>query len=255
MTASCAISIVIAVFTLSHFAQLPRSEIVQLLGWYPYPCESLKCLALTAILFAGPFFEKAIIEGRWKSWVTLQPAFNELTTVIGVRNLVFGPISEELMFRSLLVPVFLHSPQSPTTTIFVLPLYFGIAHLHHFYEFLLTHPGTPWQHALIRSIFQFSYTTLFGWYGTFLFIRTRSFVGVTLAHSFCNFMGLPRFWGRVEGPDSATSHDKRRGVGQNTTRLNILWSVAYYIVLVAGAVLFKQNFWSLTESEMRLAVI
>src|ERR1700733_4712855 len=41
-------------------------------------------------------------------------------------------------------------------------------------------------------VFQFAYTTLFGAYCSFLFIRTGSLFPPLIAHSFCNVMGLPQ---------------------------------------------------------------
>src|SRR5689334_16969362 len=83
-------------------------------------------------------------------------------------------------------------------TIFLTPVIFGLAHIHHFYEFRITHPNVPSAAAIARSVLQFSYTTLFGAYATFLFLRTGSLLAATVAHSFCNVMGLPRIWGLVE---------------------------------------------------------
>lgn len=46
---------------------------------------------------------------------------------------------------------------------------------------------------------QFAYTTVFGWYATFLFQRTGTVWAPLVAHILCNFMGLPRL-----GPRSST---------------------------------------------------
>lgn len=66
---------------------------------------------------------------------------------------------------------------------------------------------------------------------------------MVLAHAFCNWLGLPRFWGRV---------DEERGFGEGGDggeRLGVLWSVGYYVLLVGGAVGFYSSLWYLTESE------
>ena len=50
-------------------------------------------------------------------------------------------------------------------------------------------------HELIRfifAVFQFAYTSLFGFYCSYLFIRTGSLFPPLMAHSFCNMMGLPQ---------------------------------------------------------------
>jgi len=45
-----------------------------------------------------------------------------------------GPISEEFIFRSCMVSVCYMANFSNTFMIFVLPLFFGVAHVHHAYE-------------------------------------------------------------------------------------------------------------------------
>lgn len=149
---------------------------------------------------------------------------------------------------------------SPGRIVFVSPLYFGIAHVHHFYEFRLTHPDTPIAAVLLRSIFQFGYTTVFGWFAAFLYLRTGSLPAVILVHSFCNWCGLPRLWGRVElgvpiGPpqmrpkDDAEISPLQVAGGQ----LDISWTVLYYLLLVSGAAGFYYLLWPLTESQLALA--
>jgi prenyl protein peptidase len=163
-----------------------------------------------------------------------------------------GPFTEEVMFRSAIVPLHLLAHVSPGRIVFIAPLYFGIAHVHHFYEFRLTHPDTPALAALLRSLFQFGYTTVFGWYATFVYLRTGSLIAVVVVHSFCNWCGLPRFWGRVEtgysvGPSFTRGKEDADGV-EVDENLGVGWTVAYYLLLVAGAVGFCQALWPLTES-------
>jgi prenyl protein peptidase len=155
------------------------------------------------------------------------------------------------------------SATPPLTTIILTPVIFGLAHVHHLYEFRLTHPRVPLAMALARSVFQFAYTTLFGAYATFLFLRSGSLLAVCGVHAFCNCMGLPQVWGRVEPEveavvevpvmvggdvgegDGLLRRSSRRDVG----RPSILWTVAYYVLLVGGAVMWYRNLWVLTESE------
>lgn len=159
------------------------------------------------------------------------------------------------------MPLFLLSKASLTTLIFGTPVIFGLAHIHHFYEFRLTHPHTPAVAALVRSIFQLSYTTLFGAYATFLYLRTGSLLAVILVHAFCNWMGLPRFWGRVGaieplvGPDNGTDKDRKRDEDKGTTvdgSPHVGWTILYYILLVLGAVGFWRQFWNMTDSSSAL---
>lgn len=252
-------STIATVYILATYAHASRLELLRLLGWYPVRIlEIVKSLLLTALLFLGPLFEKAVIEGRWKNWIRGRTVNETLSSWIGWRNYVAGPVTEEILFRSLLVPLHLLTPLSATQVVFLTPLYFGIAHIHHFYEFILTHPHTPWAPSIIRSLIQFTYTTLFGWYATFVFIRTGNVFAVTLAHTFCNWAGLPRIWGRVEprvaigGPVIRRKEDGATELGKERKH-SLPWSMVYYILLVAGAVCFHQCLWVLTESPGALA--
>lgn len=123
------------------------------------------------------------------------------------------------------------------TTVLVSPLVFGLAHAHHYYEFRTTHPGVPAAAALLRSALQLGYTTLFGAYATFAYLRTGSLAAALAAHVLCNCMGLPRVWGPAAGGRD------RRGAA-----LAPGWSVGYYVLLVAGAVAWWRGLWVLTES-------
>lgn len=179
-----------------------------------------------------------------------------------------GPTTEELIWRSLIIPLHLSAHVSPTTAVFVTPLYFGIAHVHHFYEFRITHPHTPVVAGVARSLFQFAYTSLFGFFGAFVFVRTASLPAAIVAHAFCNWMGLPRLWGRVGpragaatpeavpiGPAGLNGEGKRAD-GKFVPAAHgdhIGWTVAYYTLLVGGAIGFWWLLWPLTESANALA--
>ena len=42
-------------------------------------------------------------------------------------------------------------------------------------------------------ILQFAYTTIFGMYSAFLFVKTGHFAAPFIVHAYCNFMGFPDF--------------------------------------------------------------
>ncbi|KAI9808534.1 MAG: hypothetical protein M1825_003683 [Sarcosagium campestre] len=245
----------------------PLKEALNLMGYWPiHPFEITKVLFLTAILFAGPLYERGIVEGSWRDWIRGRYIGEVIGSWMGWRNFVAGPITEEIVFRSAIVPLHLLAKVASKRVVFITPLYFGIAHIHHFYEYTLTHPHTPLLPALLRSVVQFTYTSIFGFYATFIFLRTGSLPAVILAHSFCNWCGLPRLWGRVEagvplGPPSNEERerkDERRSpetsaIAVGDSRLNIGWTVAYYFLLVIGAVIFCRALWPLTDSRHSLA--
>lgn len=239
--------------------------------------DIVRSLILTAILFIGPLFERGIAEGEWRSWFKKAQISETLGGWIGWRNYVVvsvahlcymsrpankwmqGPITEEVMFRSAIIPLHLLARVSPGRIVWIAPLYFGVAHVHHFYEFRLTHPDTSIIAAALRSVFQFGFTTVFGWYATFVYLRTGSLISVIIIHSFCNWCGLPRLWGRVEGevpivPSlSRGKEDSDRSLEYSYDQLGIGWSVAYYVLLVLGLIGFCCALWPLTESIHALA--
>ncbi|OJD13300.1 hypothetical protein AJ78_06224 [Emergomyces pasteurianus Ep9510] len=260
VTTSCFLSSLGVFCFIIYKANYAPLEALRLLGWWPIGLlEIVKAFILTALLFLGPLFEAGIVMGEWKYWIRGSRFAETLGGWIGWRNFVAGPITEEVIFRSIIIPLHLLADLSPTRIVFVTPLYFGIAHVHHFYEFRLTHPHTSLAPSLARTLFQFGYTTIFGWYATFLYLRTGSLPAVILIHSFCNYCGLPRLWGRVEIdeyaiPTVTRGKEDADGGPEFVSRksLNIGWTIAYYLILAAGAVAFHSQLWRLTESSHEL---
>jgi prenyl protein peptidase len=96
---------------------------------------------------------------------------------------------------------------------------------------------------------------------TFLYMRTGSLLSVILVHVFCNWRGLPRFWGRMSatetviGPDAGEGkrNEDDRVKASNDGRLGIVWDITYYLLLVLGLVSWYRLLWTLTESDSALA--
>ncbi|KAI2639519.1 hypothetical protein GGS26DRAFT_271860 [Hypomontagnella submonticulosa] len=242
---TCVVCTVITFLILTSQGQATPAEALHALGYWPVGLvETAKSLLLTAVLFTGPLYEYLVVDEQWRDLVALRPfaALSEWTTW---RNIVAGPFTEEVLFRSAAIPLMLAARTSVTTTMFLSPLVFGLAHLHHFYEFRLSHPNVPAVAALMRSVLQLGYTTLFGAYATFLFLRSGSLLAVFVVHAFCNYLGLPRFWGRVY-PAVVI------GRGGEAWKPSIAWTIAYYILLVVGAVSWYRNLGALTDSSNAL---
>lgn len=294
---SCVTSVVITVCVLSFKGHVAPREVLHLLGVYPVSIiDTAKSFLLVAILFAGPLFERAVVEGEWRSWGAVTVKETVYDDLIGWRNLVVGPVSEELVFRSLAISLFIlaqvstcshlpnyitgrlradyHYQTSARRITFTSPLIFGVAHVHHLHETINSsrRPGASYLSTaltpsvilpgLIRSVFQFFYTSLFGFIAAFIYLRTSSLIACIFAHSFCNWMGLPRFWGRVgqevgeEILDQSHSADGNVAdalqAGTDDQQLSIIWTIAYYIILFSGAIAFWKLRWSLTHSDSGL---
>jgi len=75
--------------------------------------------------------------------------------------------------------------------IIISPLFFGVAHFHHMVERI--RKGQDVLTSFLVSVFQFAYTTIFGMYSAFLFVKTGHFAAPFIVHAYCNFMGFPDF--------------------------------------------------------------
>ncbi|KAH8712161.1 hypothetical protein GQ44DRAFT_811651 [Phaeosphaeriaceae sp. PMI808] len=262
VTFSTIVCFILTVYVL-HEHNVPAWEILKLLGLWPVSfIDTARTMLLVVILFAGPIFEHGVVDGGFKDWVRLRGVYDSLSSWIGYRNYIVGPVSEEFVWRSFIVPLHLLANFSGKQIVFLTPLYFGIAHLHHLYEFRITHTEVPWFIAVLRSLFQFTYTSLFGFFAAFVYLRTGNMYTCILTHTFCNWMGLPRFYGRVGaeagvpiGPPDADKKDDEQKNASTYQGKGPLWTLAYYLILAAGAAGFSWQLFPLTESRHALPVV
>lgn len=292
---TCLACTVVAVYYLAFYGNAPPSEVLRLLGiWPANPLDVLKVLGLVMVLFTCSLYEMIIVDAEWRDWSLSSFKEGIWDNWIGYRNLVVAPISEELVFRALTIPLFLLAKMSPLRIVFVTPLVFGLAHLHHLFAFLQSRtpsnqrfpPLSTWIKGILLSAFQFTYTSLFGFFAAFVFLRTGNLWAVIVAHSFCNKMGVPRLSGRVGQfehhlPLRSTTSDVAQGkrdddgtfvpgspvnVGNSLMQdeydeskeafaalegsgsLGIGWSVVYYVLIFVGAYGFYEMLFPLTES-------
>lgn len=105
------------------------------------------------------------------------------------RNYAVSPFTEEFVFRSCMLPLLVHQ-LGFTKSILIVPLFFGLAHLHHIIEGYFSKDQSL-DFLIMQHSFQFVYTYVFGLYSSYLFLRTGDFFSCFVSHSFCNFMGFP----------------------------------------------------------------
>ncbi|KAL1871590.1 hypothetical protein VTK73DRAFT_1980 [Phialemonium thermophilum] len=247
---SCSLCCLCTYCILVRDAHSSVSEALHLMGLWPLSLyDSARATLLTAGLFAGPLFAYFFVQGGAREWMNLEPLrelWEEWTTW---RNIIAGPVTEEILFRSASVPLVLIARAPVNEVVFLSPVIFGLAHFHHFYEFRISNPGVPVIAALFRSLFQLAFTTVFGAYATFVFLRTGSLLAVCVVHAFCNSMGLPQIWGRITPPPIPMQPGTKAAQG---VKGSLGWTMAYYVILVSGAVFWWKNLWSLTETSNAL---
>ncbi|CAK3976211.1 prenyl ase Rce1 [Lecanosticta acicola] len=287
-------SAAITIYILTTHGHAGPRDVLRLFAIWPInPMDCVKVLALVCLLFTGPLYELLIAQGSWRNIGPFSMKATIWDSWIGFRNYLFGPWFEELVFRSLVVSLYLLAKVSPTRIVLTSPLVFGAAHFHHYIEFV--HTRTPAGRkmpplkvlllGLVPTAFQFAYTSLFGVFAAFVYLRTGNVFTCGLAHMFCNYMGLPRVWGRVGQftdfephevtPDVAQGkrhnldqvkggHSLTKDVGKNEQKagevvhagmkdLGVAWTVIYYVLLPTGAYGFYRLLWPLTQSENALA--
>ncbi|XP_035780153.1 CAAX prenyl protease 2-like [Anopheles albimanus] len=157
-------------------------------------------LLLTMVLFLGPLSVQ-LTSGVWRIYSEPMYWVNAVRNLVWLRNHLVAPLSEEFTFRACMVPLLLQTFR-PSVAMLITPLLFGLAHLHHIKERL--QGGRPLQEVLIVSFFQFFYTTIFGIYSSYLFVRSGHFIAPFIVHAFCNHMGFPD----IQEVQSQTDHKK-----------------------------------------------
>lgn len=189
------------------------------LRWPGLVAASVVPLCLTMVLFLGPL-AMLFLDDRTRVYCVSMYWKQCLRDWIWWRNHVVAPFSEEFTFRACMVPILL-GYYTHTQAIIISPLFFGVAHFHHMVERIRKGQGIfP---AFLVSVFQFSYTTIFGMYSALLFVRTGHFAAPFVVHAYCNFMGFPDF-GEV-----INSEPKKRSL---LTVMFLMGAVSFYFLLV-----------------------
>lgn len=89
VTLSCILCSVCTFVFLASIKHGSRLHAMHSMGYFPPGfLEAAKCLILTCILFLGPLFEDAIVEGAWKDWLRLRGAGALFYSWIGYRNII-----------------------------------------------------------------------------------------------------------------------------------------------------------------------
>jgi membrane protease YdiL (CAAX protease family) len=204
-------SIAVALFAVATFPFMicscddltPSLSALALLGFTSDIKPVIQCLSHTCILYLGAsvatlFQARELVErqrrhGKLTSYreiikaLSIDPIFHPFWPQL--RNLWAAPAIEELVFRACLVRPLTQSLSTPIHVVWIAPLFFGTAHVHH--AFLKWKESGSMRLALMTTIAQFVYTTLFGAYVTYAFLRTNSLPAIIISHQYCNYMGLP----------------------------------------------------------------
>ena len=140
-------------------------------------------LFLTMVLFAGPILQAVFIQPN-----SIRLDF--LKDIVWWRNIIVSPLTEEFVFRSCMIPLLINN-LGLKLTIFLTPLTFSLAHIHHIIESICNNERNNLKIIILEHLFQLFYTYLFGLYSSFLFARCANLLPCFACHAFCNYMGFP----------------------------------------------------------------
>lgn len=176
-----------------------KTEVIRSLGLLPGLTKSrslksdLEAVGYTVvqfcILFIGPILEYA--RGAWCKETSISRDFRDSFILFeGFRNYVFAPLTEELIYRSVVLTL-MYPTHITTSTLLLTPLFFGLAHIHHAYA-LVKDGRNSFSNIIIATFFQAFYTTLFGILSNYVFLRSKHNLSCSvLAHTICNLNGIP----------------------------------------------------------------
>lgn len=142
--------------------------------WAPPPFSLVslgRTVCLLSVLMAGPIYA---YEGRF-------PPLAD-SSLVNLRNLVVAPITEEIVFRDIILRVLTYSgvPRSVVVGL-VGPMLFSSTHLHHYLG----------KNAAASDIVpHVIMTAFFSWIASY-FLLTGSVWDAIVVHSMCNYIGNP----------------------------------------------------------------
>ena len=119
--------------------------------------------------------------------------FEDNSKIIQLKHFVIAPIVEEIIYRGIVLNLFLENTTlSPTVCVLFTPLFFALSHLHHLYK-ARHEEESIFQRELQTRLFQASFTTLFGMYSGMIYLKAdRNLLAPIILHSYCNIIQVPR---------------------------------------------------------------
>ena len=144
-------------------------------------------ILLISTLFLGPIY---LFIKEYDHSYTFHPHY-----LLILRNYVVAPISEEIIFRGIIIEM-IRPCLSNTALILVSSLLFSVCHLHHYLFQSMNGMGNGPQDnkiLLTNSICQMCFTFLFALYASSLYLKTNYILSPIVLHSMCNIFGFPDF--------------------------------------------------------------
>lgn len=204
--------------------------------------NNIRSVTLICVLYMGPIIDLILYYILYAGYKEILYDFvGNFNDIWGIRNHIFAPITEELVFTGMLLTCQMSLLNASLKTwwdllrFIVEPSFcFGIAHIHHAWEMIQDEEGYSMAHILIITMFQALYTTIFGALSNYIYLVTGGNLwSCILLHGICNLLGFP---GGSELANNIRSPMKRR-----------LWNRLYISLLIIGLTCFSCMLFLMTD--------
>mmetsp|Transcript_1138 Transcript_1138/g.2336 ORF Transcript_1138/g.2336 Transcript_1138/m.2336 type:complete len:288 (+) Transcript_1138:66-929(+) len=169
----------------------PCHDLIRLLGFGDFSIQKIVNAAWIGALPVLVLFSGSLVNLILEMYHG-RPVMSRRRPVEWIRDIFVAPFTEEICFRSALMSFLWLGGMKMSTSIWFSPMVFGLSHVHHLHD-MVYYRNIAWTYAIMNVLFQFLYTTVFGWYAAMLFAKTGQLMAPLAAHAVCNFYGVPRF--------------------------------------------------------------
>lgn len=190
---SISVMAVISYFLIYYF------NVDHLFHWFYSPYLSKCSIFSTVILFLGPILQNIFTFINYDYTYIYKKSMNlyfkhlqrDIFSAQTFKALVIGPVTEEMIYRSFACSLWESANISYLKTIFLLPFLFGVSHLN---KVLLEKKLSSIRlKDFAPYVGMLGFTTVFGWWEAFVWLRTHSYFTCVIIHTFCNYMQFPDF--------------------------------------------------------------
>ncbi|AAS50180.1 AAL186Wp [Eremothecium gossypii ATCC 10895] len=212
-----------------------------------YATDILRALSILGSLYAADLLDSAAYYLLVPDTSPVVDLVDRLSCTTGLRNYVFGPITEELVYTSMVLQNYrlLQPTISRAMLLLATPMFFGVAHVHHARQLLAT-GHRPAQVALTSS-FQILYTTLFGTFTNYIYYHTAGNLwACILLHAVCNYLSFPSLSSDVFADYCAKVPPALRALWK--MRLLHAWGYTYRLCLLCGLLAFLDGIRTFSSS-------
>lgn len=152
------------------------------------PKESFVLISATVVLFAGPIVQNYFYyKDNLKK--TIINSIAEMKEYMFLRQTVIASFIEEMIYREFTCSVWENARISNAKIVFLSPVAFGLSH----FSNMVFSECKSIIAKIMTCAFQCCYTIIFGWWESFVFLKTHCFAVLMIIHSFCNCIGFPDF--------------------------------------------------------------